>query len=224
MGDIKVETDALLRDNNFGPDEFSDAVARNVGFEDWSVETEDEEIITARKDLREEQTFSIIPKEDVEINNAFHVKKVREGVWEIGVHVADVTHFVKPNSLVDREAKKRGTAVELVNRYVPMLPSKLGEDLVSLKPGEDRFAFSVVFIVDASGTIEGEPWIGKTIVKNDTNLLYGTVDCLVSGEGGEIEESLKEAVGALLVRNSVLRNPTLPILTVCITATYKEIS
>jgi exoribonuclease R len=105
-----------------------------------------------------------------------------------------------------------------------MLPSKLGEDLVSLKPGEDRFAFSVVFIVDASGTIEGEPWIGKTIVKNDTNLLYGTVDCLVSGEGGEIEESLKEAVGALLVRNSVLRNPTLPILTVCITATYKEIS
>lgn len=199
MGDIKVETDALLRDNNFGPDEFSEAVIRNVGFENWSVENEGEDVIAARKDFREEQTFSITPKEGAEINNAFHVKRVSDGLWEIGVHVADVTYFVKPNSLVDREAKKRGTAVELVNRYVPMLPSRLGEDLISLKPGEDRFAFSVVFqFEEATGKLEGEPWIGKSIVKNDVNLLYGAIDSLVAGEG-DIEASLKEAVGAIQV-------------------------
>jgi protein SSD1 len=200
MGDIKVETDALLRDNNFGPDEFSDAVLRNVGFENWTVDSEPEEVIAARKDLREEHTFSILPKEGVEINNAFHMKKVSDGVWEIGVHVADVTHFVKPTSLVDREAKKRGTAVELVNRYVPLLPQRLAEDLVSLKPGQDRFAYSIVFNVDeATGKINGEPWIGKSIVKNDVTLLYDTVDSLFSGDGAEVEENLKEAVGILKV-------------------------
>jgi protein SSD1 len=206
MGDIKVETDALLRDNNFGPDEFSDAVLRNVGFENWTVDSEPEEVIAARKDLREEHTFSILPKEGVEINNAFHMKKVSDGVWEIGVHVADVTHFVKPTSLVDREAKKRGTAVELVNRYVPLLPQRLAEDLVSLKPGQDRFAYSIVFNVDeATGKINGEPWIGKSIVKNDVTLLYDTVDSLFSGDGAEVEENLKEAVGILKVIEALAR-------------------
>lgn len=200
MGDIKVETDALLRDNNFGPDEFSDAVLRNVGFENWSVETEAEEAVATRKDLRSEKTFSIVPKEDLEVNNAFHVKKVGDDAWEIGVHVADVTHFVKPNSLVDREAKKRGTAVELVNRYVPMLPSKLGEDLVSLELGEDRFAFSVVVTMASNGELEGEPWIGKTVVKNDVSLLYDTVDSVMRGDSAEIEDDLKESVETLLVR------------------------
>lgn len=198
MGDIKVETDALLRDNNFGPDEFSDAVLRNVGFEYWTVESEAEEVRAARKDLREEHTFSILPKDGVEINNAFHMKKIGDGTWEIGVHVADVTHFVKPTSLVDREAKKRGTAVELVNRYVPLLPQRLAEDLVSLKPGQDRFAYSIVFKVDeATGKIDGDPWIGKSIVKNDVTLLYDSVDSLLAGQGGETDESLEEAVGIL---------------------------
>lgn len=197
MGDIKVETDALLRDNNFGPDEFSDAVVRNVGFEStWSVESESEDIIAARKDLRDEKIFSITPKEDVEINNAFHVKKLREGVYEVGVHVADVTHFVKPNSLVDREAKKRGTAVELVNRYVPMLPKRLGEELISLKPSQDRFAFSVVLTVDEGGEIEGQPWIGKTIVKNEVNHLYEIVESVATG-AADVDDNMKEAVGIL---------------------------
>ena len=197
MGDIKVETDALLRDNNFGPDEFSDAVVRNVGFEGWTIASEAEDVISARKDLREEQTFSITPKEGVEINNAFHVKKAGEGKWEIGVHVADVTHFVKPNTLVDREAKKRGTAVELVNRYVPMLPQRLGEDIVSLKVGEDRLAWSVVFVVDeATGAID-EQWIGKSIIKNDKSLAYDEVDAIVGAEGADSE--FKEAIIALQV-------------------------
>ncbi|KAI5805893.1 hypothetical protein EDC01DRAFT_626698 [Geopyxis carbonaria] len=207
MGVIKVETDALLRDNNFGPDEFSDAVVRNVGFEEWSLESESEDFIAARKDFRGEQTFCIIPKEGAEVNNAFHVKKVSEGVWEIGVHVADVTHFVKPNSLVDREAKKRGTAVELVNRYVPMLPQQLGENLASLKPGEDRLAFSVVFTLDEeSGKVEADPWVGKSIVKNNTKLTYSDVDQAVSGdEASTVEAPVKEAVATLMELTKKLR-------------------
>jgi len=126
MGDIKVETDALLRDNNFGPDEFSDAVIRNVGFDNWSVTFEGEDAIAARKDLREEKTFSVTPKADVEINNAFHVKKIREGVLEIGVHVADVTHFVKSNSLVDREAKKKRHSCRVGQQICPNATSEIG--------------------------------------------------------------------------------------------------
>ncbi|KAL7275202.1 Translational repressor [Rhizina undulata] len=200
MGDMKVETDALLRDNNFGPDDFSDAVLRNVGLEDWSVESEGEEFISARKDFKELPTFSISAKEGTEINQAFHVKKAREGVWEIGVHVADVTHFVKANSLVDREAKKRGTGVELINRSVPMLPPKVAEDLASLKLDQDRLSFSVVFNVEESTgkILEEETWIGKGIVKNNVNLLYSNVDALVFGEeSAAIPEDLKEGVSVL---------------------------
>lgn len=201
MGDPKVETDALLRDNNFGPDDFSDAVIRNVGFDSWSVETESEEDIAARKDFRETPTFSLSSKGEGEINNAFHVKKLEDGLLEIGVHVADVAHFVKANSLVDREAKKRGTAVELLDRYVPMLPQRLGEDLISLKPGQDRLAVSVIFTVkEETAAIEGETWVGKSVVKNDTNLNYDDLDCLLSGvEVESVEADLEESVVALNV-------------------------
>ena len=145
------------------------------------------------------------PKADVEINNAFHVKKIREGVLEIGVHVADVTHFVKSNSLVDREAKKRGTAVELVNRYVPMLPQRLGGDIVSLKAGEDRFTFSVIFNVEeVSGKMDGDPWVGKTIVRNGCNLVYENVDAVLGNDDSEVEDYIKEALRALLVRAPLL--------------------
>lgn len=198
MGNAKVETDALLRDNNFGPDEFSDAVTRNVGFDSWALENEGEEFVSARKDLREEFTFSITKKETAEVNNAFTIKKAREGAWEISVHIADVTHFIKPNSLVDREAKKRGTAVELVNRYVPMLPAKLSEDLASLKPGEDRLAWTVTFTVEEdTGKVDEEVFIGKTIIKNDRSITFDEVEKMFSGQGEEVDESLKTGATAL---------------------------
>ena len=115
MGELKVETDALLRDNNFASDEFSDAVIRSVGLDEWSLEKEDVEAIGTRRDFRDEKTFTIDPNGAKELDDALHVKTEADGKIEIGIHIADVAHFIKANSLVDREAKKRGTAVYLMN-------------------------------------------------------------------------------------------------------------
>ena len=196
MGDLKVETDALLRDNNFGPDDFSDAVLKNVGFDEWSVANESEEALAARRDFRGETTFTIDPNGTQELDDAIHVKELGNGQVEIGIHVADVAHFIKANSLVDREAKKRGTGVYLMDRAVNMLPPRLSADICSLSPGEDRFTVSVVFKVDsASGRVlDDEPWIGKALIKSSGKLTYDEVDAVIHGnsdvklEGATVED------------------------------------
>jgi protein SSD1 len=184
MGDLKVETDALLRDNNFGADEFSEAVLKNVGFEDWSISKEDESSIAARRDFRHENTFTIDPNGAKELDDAIHVKHDADGKIEIGVHIADFAHFIKANTLVDREAKKRGTGVYLMNRTVDMLPPKLSSEICSLNPGQDRLTVSVVFKVDPqSGSIDPENlWIGKAIIKSSGMLSYKEVDAVLNGD------------------------------------------
>lgn len=184
MGDLNVETDALLRDNNFGPDDFSDAVLKSVGFEEWSVASEGEEAVASRRDFRDETTFTIDPNGTMEFDDAIHVKKIEGGNLEIGIHVADVAHFIKANSLVDREAKKRGTGVYLMNRAVSMLPPRLSTEICSLSPGEERFTVSVVFQVDAkTGRVVEEPWIGKAVIKSAGKLSYDEVDAVLNGDG-----------------------------------------
>ena len=185
MGDLKVETDALLRDNNFGPDDFSEAVLKNIGFDDWSISKESEEALASRRDFRSETTFTIDPNGSQELDDAMHVKDLGAGVVEIGIHVADAAHFIKANSLVDREAKKRGTGVYLMNRAVNMLPPKLSSEICSLSPGEERFTVSVVFEVDVeSGRIVGnKPWVGKSMIKSAGKLTYDEVDAVVHGQG-----------------------------------------
>ncbi|KAG6008051.1 hypothetical protein E4U21_005064 [Claviceps maximensis] len=181
MGDLKVETDALLRDNNFSSDEFSDAVLRNVGFQDWSVSKEQEEAeaqFLSRRDFREENTFTVDFNGSAELGNAIHVKSRSDGKIEVGIHVPDVTHFVKPNSLVDREAKKRGTSVQLINRFCALLPSKLSNDVCSLEPDQERFTVSVVFSVNPNtGSVaEGDSWVGKSIIKSSGKLSLKEID------------------------------------------------
>ena len=195
MGDLRVETDALLRDNNFGSDEFSDAVLKNVGWENWSIDAEEEESLASRRDLRSERTFTIDPNGTQELDDAFHVKQLGNGKVELGVHVSDVAHFIKANSLVDREAKKRGTGVYLINRTVNMLPAKLSSDVCSLLPGQDRLTVSVIFNVDlATGKIEEQPWIGRSIIQSSGKLAYEEVDDVINGnknvqlEGATIED------------------------------------
>ena len=182
MGDLRVETDALLRDNNFASDEFSDAVTKSVGWEDWSLDTEAEDNISARRDLRGERVFTIDPNGSQELDDALHVKKLDGGKIEVGIHVADVAHFIKQNSLVDREAKKRGTGVYLMTRAVNMLPARLSSEVCALTPGQGRLTVSVIFTVDAdTGKIDGEPWIGKTIIKSSGKLTYDDVDAVIKG-------------------------------------------
>ncbi|KAI9845312.1 MAG: hypothetical protein M1837_004934 [Sclerophora amabilis] len=184
MGNLKVETDALLRDNNFGSDEFSDAVIRSVGFDDWSVSNDGEAALTARRDFRDEKTFTIDPNGAEELDDALHIKPTSDGMLEIGIHIADVAHFIKPNSLVDREAKKRGTGVYLMNRTVNILPAKLSSEMCSLSPHQERYTVSVVFKVDpTTGEIfEDETWIGKAVIKSSGKLSYKEVDAVINGD------------------------------------------
>jgi protein SSD1 len=182
MGDLRVETDALLRDNNFGSDEFSDAVIKSIGWEDWSV-TKEGDALASRRDFREETTFTIDPEDSKSLEDAFHVKKLADGKVEIGVHVADIAHFVKGNSLVDREAKKRGTAVYLVDRVMNMLPPRVSTELCSLVPGEDRLTVSVVFKANPeTGAIDDDVWIGKGVIKSAGRLGYDEVNSVLTGK------------------------------------------
>ncbi|KAG6002159.1 hypothetical protein E4U43_001157 [Claviceps pusilla] len=198
MGDLKVETDALLRDNNFASDEFSDAVLRNVGFQDWSVSKEQEEAeadFLARRDFREEQTFTVDFNGSAELGNAIHVKSRADGKIEVGIHVPDVTHFVKPNSLVDREAKKRGTCVQLINRFCALLPPKLSNGLCSLEPDQERFTVSVVFSVNPNnGSVaEGDSWVGKSIVKSSGKLSLKELDQAIDNSAEYSHEAVAPA-------------------------------
>jgi protein SSD1 len=178
MGDLKVETDALLRDNNFASDEFSDAVLRSVGLQDWSLAKEDEAVLSTRRDYREEKTFTIDFNGGAELGNAIHVKTRPDGKIDIGVHIPDVTHFVKPNSLVDREAKKRGTSVQLLNRFCALLPPKLSTEICSLTPDQERLAVSVVFTVNPhNGSVaEGDSWVGRSIIKSSGKISLKELD------------------------------------------------
>lgn len=178
MGDLKVETDALLRDNNFSSDEFSDAVLRNVGLQDWSLAQEEESSLAARRDFRNVTTFTIDHNGGAELGNAVHVKTQPDGKVEVGIHVPDVTHFVKPNSLVDREAKKRGTSVQLLNRFCAMLPTKLAGEVCSLVPDEERLTVSVVFNVNphTGAVAEGDSWVGRGIIKSSGKVALADID------------------------------------------------
>jgi protein SSD1 len=188
MGDLKVETDALLRDNNFGPDDFSDAVTKNVGFENWSVANDGEEALANRRDFRGEKTFTIDPTGSKELDDAIHLKDLGDGRIEVGIHVADVAHFIKPNSLVDREAKKRGTAVYLMTRTVNMLPPRLSTEICSLVPGEDRYTVSVVFNVDSkTGRVQDDQtWVGKAVIKSSGKLSYDDVNAVLAGDTSSV--------------------------------------
>ncbi|KAL5889769.1 Translational repressor [Pyricularia oryzae] len=184
MGDLKVETDALLRDNNFSSDDFSDAVLRNVGLQDWSIAKEDEAAIGERRDFRDEKTFTIDIDGSTELGNAVHVKTRPDGKIEIGIHVPDVAHFIKPNSLVDREAKKRGTAVHLINRTCALLPPKLAKEVCSLDPSEERLTVSVVFQVNPHNGVvaDGDTWIGKSIIKSGGKLSLDEINTALSSD------------------------------------------
>ncbi|KAL3473316.1 hypothetical protein BJX99DRAFT_200975 [Aspergillus californicus] len=180
MGDLKVETEALLRDNNFGSDEFSDAVLKSIGWDNYSVSNEGD--LASRRDFRQEATFTVEPTGTKELDNAYHFKVLPDGKVEIGIHVTDIAHFVKANSLVDREAKKRGTAVYLMDKLVNMLPPRVSTELCALLPGEDRLTVSVVFSAHPeTGAVDEDVWIGKSVIKSSGRLSFDEVESVIKG-------------------------------------------
>ena len=125
--------------------------------------------IKKRRDFRDTLTFTIDPVDAKDFDDAISFKKLDKNRFEIGVHIADVSHYVKPGSLLDEEAYNRATSVYLVDRTVPMLPERLSNDLCSLKPEVDRLAFAVVFEMNNQAKVL-DYWIGKTIIHSDRRL------------------------------------------------------
>ena len=120
--------------------------------------------IETRRDLREDRVFTVDAVGARDLDDALSVKKNDDGTYDIGVHIADVSHFVKVNTPLDRDARKRATSVYLVQRAVPMLPPNLSEEICSLVPGEDRLAFSVVFTMTEDAHVS-KKWFGRTVIK-----------------------------------------------------------
>lgn len=124
-----------------------------------------------RKDFRDIMTFTIDPRDAKDFDDALSVRNLPGGNIEVGVHVADVSHYIKPNSLLDKEASKKGFSIYLVDRTIPMLPEELSNDLCSLNPNVDRLTFSAVFKIDRSGLLK-QRWFGKGVIHSDKRFSY----------------------------------------------------
>jgi protein SSD1 len=130
-----VEREAILADNSIIDKEFPQVALKDLPILPWSIP---EEELNRRRDLRSERIFSIDPVTAKDLDDALHIKQLEDGFFEVGVHIADVSYFLKKGSALDNEAKDRGTSTYLVDSVIPMLPPVLCEELCSLNPGVDR--------------------------------------------------------------------------------------
>lgn len=150
--------------------------------------TDDE--VAKRKDMRQVTTFTIDPKDAKDFDDALSIRKLKNGNWEIGVHIADVTHYVKPDTILDREAKERATSVYLVDRVVPMLPEHLSNGICSLRPNEDKLTFSCIFEMDDKGRVINSE-ICRTVINSDRRFTYEEAqDVIETGKGDFAKEIL----------------------------------
>lgn len=150
--------------------------------EKLKLDVSDEEV-KKRRDFRGTTTFTIDPDDAKDFDDALSIKEISEGVYEIGIHIADVSHYVEPNTALDREAVKRQTSVYLVDRTIPMLPEVLSNDLCSLKPDVDRLTMSAVFTMTKDGHVKDE-WFGKTIIHSDKRFTYEEAQKILDDDAG----------------------------------------
>ena len=186
-GENETEMHAILTRYNL-PYRFEKAVEDSAD----SISEEITDIdLQGRRDFRDTLTFTIDPKDAKDYDDALSLKKLDNGNFEVGVHIADVTWYVRPGTPVDMEARERGTSVYLVDRTVPMLPEKLSNKLCSLRPGEDKLTFSAVFEMDAKGKVLSR-WFGRTIICSNHRLDYEQAQALLEGKDeGELAKALK---------------------------------
>ena len=168
-----------------------------------------EQDIKERRDFRNTLTFTIDPADAKDFDDALSFKKLDNGNYEIGVHIADVSHYVLPGTVVDKEAQERGTSVYLVDRTVPMLPEKLCNKLCSLRPHEEKLTFSVVVEMTPRGKIENR-WFGRTAICSDYRFDYDGAQQIIESDGKEpadpaIGQDVREAIVTLNKLASILR-------------------
>lgn len=149
------------------------------------------EIIAQRKDFRDITTFTIDPKDAKDFDDALSIRKLENGLWEVGVHIADVTHYVTPGSIIDKEAEQRATSIYLVDRTIPMLPERLCNEICSLRPNEDKLAYSCILELDDNANVHKYE-ICHTVINSDRRFTYEEAQQVIeTGEGDYKDEILQ---------------------------------
>ena len=198
-GDNDTEMHAILAEYAL-PYRFESEVANAADQISEEITAED---LKGRRDFRKTLTFTIDPADAKDFDDAISFRKLENGNYEIGVHIADVTHYVRPGSVVDKEAEARGTSVYLVDRTVPMLPEKLCNKLCSLRPHEEKLTFSAVFEMTPLGRVAGQ-WFGKTVIYSDFRFAYEEAQAIIEAGPKAVHEGVTEEIkDAILILNGL---------------------
>ena len=202
QGENDTEMNAILAEYGF-PLSFTPEVEHDAE-EISDIITKEE--IARRRDFRDVITFTIDPFDAKDFDDALSFKQLPNGNYEVGVHIADVSHYIKPESALDKEAEDRGTSVYLVDRVIPMLPERLSNGLCSLRPKEDKLCFAAVFELDEEAHIINE-WFGKTIIHSDRRFTYEEVQEVIENKAGDFDtEILKLNALAYKLRDRKFKN------------------
>ena len=185
IDDHNTEINSILYDYGFAP-EFPKKVEKEANKISESISKEE---INKRLDIRKTTTFTIDPKDAKDFDDALSVKKLNNGNWEIGVHIADVSHYVVKGGIIDKEAVERATSVYLVDRVIPMLPEVLSNNICSLKPNVDRLAYSVLFEMDEKVNLVDYK-IAKTVIHSDVRFTYQTAQDVIDNKKGKLATEL----------------------------------
>ena len=179
-GENEAEIHSIMAE--FGlPFKFEDQLIRQAEKIPDGV-TEDE--VLSRRDFRDILTFTIDPFDAKDFDDALSLKKLKNGLWEVGVHIADVTHYIENNTALEDEAQERATSVYLVDRTIPMLPERISNELCSLRPNEDKLTFSAVFELDDNAHIKKE-WFGKTVIHSNRRFTYEEAQERIESKSGD---------------------------------------
>lgn len=184
-GEHQTEIHSILAQYGL-PHEFPEKVEEFANSLDTSINQEE---IARRRDMRDILTFTIDPKDAKDFDDALSFRELENGNYEIGIHIADVSHYVKPNTILDEEAYDRATSVYLVDRVVPMLPEILSNNACSLRPEEEKFTFSAVFEIDDQATVKKE-WFGRTVTYSDERFAYEEAQHIIETNSGTIPEEI----------------------------------
>ena len=186
-GELNVEMNSILAEFGF-PSRFPKRVLNEVELikePNYAIESK------KRKDFRAKTTFTIDPHDAKDFDDAISIAFLASGNMEIGVHIADVGHYVKPESFLDKEALLRGNSVYLVDRVIPMLPERLSNELCSLRPHEDKLTFSAVFELDPNCNVLSS-WFGKTIIHSDQRFTYEEAQEIIEGGDGPFKKEITQ--------------------------------
>lgn len=185
-GENNAEIHAILAEYGL-PYKYPEAVEKAAAKIDAGIT---DEVVAAREDMREVTTFTIDPKDAKDFDDALSIRLLPSGNYEIGVHIADVTHYVTPSSIIEREAQSRATSVYLVDRVVPMLPEHLSNGICSLRPDEDKLTFSCIFEMDGNAQVINSH-IARTVTRSDRRFTYEEAQAVIeTGEGDFRDEIL----------------------------------